>query len=75
MSLESTHIRASVPELIEGQVLVELNRLGGQITLITKEGDSRTAIGSTLPKMNIDAFKTWLHKFSSGQGSFAEDTL
>jgi len=67
MSLETTHIRVSVPELIEGQVLAELNRLGGQITLITKEGDSRTAIGSTLPKMNMDAFKTRLHKGVSPQ--------
>jgi translation elongation factor EF-G len=75
MSLDTTHIRASVPELIEGQVMVELNRLGGRITSVERQSDSRTAIGSTVPKKHIDTFKTWLHKFSSGQGSFAEDNI
>jgi translation elongation factor EF-G len=73
MSQEITHIRASVPKAIEGDVMGTLNRLGGVITTIERESDSRTAIGSTIPTKHIDEFKTWLQKFSSGQGSFAED--
>jgi translation elongation factor EF-G len=73
MSPETTHIRASVPEAIEGEVMLELSRLGGLITSVERDGDSRTAIVSTVPKKHIDAFKTWLRAFSSEQGSFSED--
>lgn len=73
MSPEITHIRASVPEGIEGDVMLALNRLGGRITKVEREGDSRTTIGSTVPKEHIAQFKTWLDTFSSGQGTFAED--
>lgn len=73
MSPEITHIRASVPEGIEGEVILALNRFGGVITKIEREGDSRTTIGSTVPKKHIAQFKTWLDTFSSGQGLLAED--
>jgi translation elongation factor EF-G len=73
MSLEITKIRASVPQLIEGEVMQRLNLLGGQITLIEREGDSRTAIGSTVPKKHMAEVKIWLHTFSNGEGMFEED--
>jgi translation elongation factor EF-G len=70
---QEIHIRASVPETIEGDVMSALNRLGGVITTIEREGDSRTTIGSTIPKKHIGKFKDWLQTFSNGRGSFAED--
>jgi hypothetical protein len=73
MSLEITNIRASVPKMIEVQVMQGLNLLGGEITGIDREGEFRTIITFTIPKKHIGEFKTWLHTFSSGQGTFTED--
>jgi hypothetical protein len=73
MSLEITTIRASVPRMIEGEVIGRLNLLGGYTTGIECEGDSRTVVTSTIPKKNIGVFKNWLHTFTSGQGTFTED--
>jgi translation elongation factor EF-G len=67
------HIRASVPEAIESDVMQELNRLDGKITSIEREQHSRTAIRATVPKKSVADFRAWLKSYSSGQGFLSED--
>ncbi|MDB6124063.1 MAG: hypothetical protein JWQ71_3056 [Pedosphaera sp.] len=69
MPSEIINIRVSVPKVIELEVMGRLNLLNGMITSIAAENDSRTLIGSTIPAQHVESFKTWLHKFSNGQGS------
>jgi translation elongation factor EF-G len=73
MSSDMTQIRCSVPDTIEGEVLLCLNRFGGMITTIEQEANSRTGIGATLPRKHLADFKVWLNSYSSGQSSLSED--
>ena len=68
-----THIRAIVPEAIESEVMLQINRLGGTITLIEREPGSRTAIAGTVSKRDVADFRTWLESYSSGRGLLSED--
>ena len=72
MPEQLAHIRARVPEAIESEIMLHLNRLGGVITLVEREADSRTAIGATVPKEHVSDFTSWLQRFSGGQGSVTE---
>ena len=68
-----THIRASVSEAIEAEVLLQLNRFGGMITSIQREAHSHTAIARTVPKKCVADFRAWLQSYSSGRGLVSED--
>jgi hypothetical protein len=70
---ETAPIRASVPQQIEAEVMLELNRLGGIITSVEQERDSRTAIVATVPKKHVGDFTVWLHRVSGGHASLSED--
>jgi len=72
MADEVAHIRTSVPETLEMEVMQHLNRLGGVITSVECEAKSRTAIGSTLPKTRVAHFKSWLQSYSDGRGKVSE---
>ena len=73
MAEDVAHIRTSVPEALEAEVMLHLNRLGGMITSVECEAESRTAIGSTLPKTRVDDFRSWLQSYSDGRGMVSED--
>ena len=73
MPQDVTHIRASVPEAIEAEVIQQIVRLGGVITSIEREADSRTVVGGTVPKKSVADFRSWLQSSSSGQGLVSED--
>jgi translation elongation factor EF-G len=70
---DDKHIRASVPESLEGEVMQQLVRLGGTITNIESEAELRTAISSTLPKTRVADFRSWLQSFTDGRGLVSED--
>lgn len=70
---DDTSIRARVPESLEIEVMRYLVRLGGVITNIAYDTESRTAISSTLPKSRVADFRSWLQSFSDGRGSFSEE--
>ena len=73
MAEEVAHIRTSVPETLEAEVMQHLNRLGGVITSVEREAESRTSIGSTVPKTRVADFRSWLQSYSDGRGSVSED--
>ena len=73
MPEEVSNVRASVPEVIEAEVMQRISRLGGVITSIESEPNSRTSIGATLPRMHIPDFKSWLNGYSDGRGLVSED--
>jgi hypothetical protein len=66
-------IKVIVPETKQAYVLARLNLLGGVITSIESVAESRAAIGATLPKKNLDEFKTWLSDFTEGGSSMTEN--
>jgi translation elongation factor EF-G len=72
MPQDPSRVRISIPDAIEAEVMLQLNRLGGMITSIEQETASRTAIDGTIPKKHIGDFKAWLDSFSSGQGSVTQ---
>jgi translation elongation factor EF-G len=67
-----TQIRLSVPESIEAEVMLQLNRLGGEITSIECEADSRTAIAGTVPQKCVADFWAWLQAYSDGRGMLSD---
>jgi hypothetical protein len=73
MSPNVAHIRCSVPEAIEVEVMLRLNQFGGMITSVEREADSRASIGATVPRKQVADFKAWLHGHSNGLESFSED--
>jgi translation elongation factor EF-G len=73
MAANSSHIRASVPEALEGEVVQNIVRLGGTITNIEREGEARTAIRATMPKENVAKLRSWLQSYGDGQGSVSEE--
>jgi hypothetical protein len=73
MAQDIAHIRASVPEALEAEVMLHMNRLGGVITAVERERDSRTGIGATIPKDHIAALKYWLENYSDGSGFLSEE--
>jgi hypothetical protein len=73
MAEDFAHIHASVPKIIEGEVMLEINRLAGMITSIERQPDSRTGISATLPKKHLTDFKSWLENYSGSRGSVSED--
>jgi hypothetical protein len=70
---ETSRIRVTVPDAIQGDTLGSLNRLRGFIIHIECEMKSWTAIGAILPTENLQQFKTWLHEYSKGQGRILEE--
>ncbi len=74
MCSEQANIQVSVAETIQVDVLLALNRAGGRITEIRKEGEASTGIGATVPRQNLKSFEAWLQEFSNGQGRIREET-
>jgi len=72
MASDLVQIHVSIPDGLVGEVLAKLNRLGGTVTGITQEVESRTGVDVSIPVTNVAAFKTWLAVFSSGQGHVSE---
>ena len=72
MSPSKINIQVSVPEAVEGEVMLALNRAGGVITDVRREGEHSTAIGAALPAKGLPAFRTWLQDYSKGQGRISE---
>jgi len=72
MASNLVQIHVSIPNGLVGEVLVELNRLGGTVTCIKQEMESRTGIDESIPVTNIAAFKAWLADFSGGHGRVSE---
>ena len=73
MSSEQANIQVLVTESIETEVMGALNRAGGRITDVRREGKCSTGIGATVPRQNLVSFEAWLRNFSNGQGRISED--
>jgi translation elongation factor EF-G len=73
MPKESASIRVIVPEAIEGEVMLALNRARGVVTLVRREGEHSTCIGAAVPRKGLAGFQAWLQQFSNGQGHVSED--
>lgn len=65
-------IRGSVPEEDLGDVLGQINRLGGQITWLTSEPQIRSGFGATIPASKITELQAWITVFTKGRGSVSE---
>ena len=68
-----SHIQIVVTIEEEVEVMSRLNLLGGVITSVSRAGDSRTAVGATIPTERISTFRAWLHTFTGGRSSVTED--
>jgi translation elongation factor EF-G len=66
------NIQVIIPKRLEGDVMQEINRLGGAITKIQEEPDHSTGIEASIPREGMVAFQTWLKDFSNGQGRSSE---
>ena len=73
MDKESANTRVIVPEAIEGEVMLALNRAHGVVTLVRREAAHLTHIGAALPRNGLAGFQAWLQQFSNGQGHVSED--
>ena len=73
MRPDQAHIQVSVAEAIETAVMGALDRVGGRITDVRREGELSTGIGATVPRQNLASFEAWLRDFSKGQGKISED--
>ncbi|MEQ2007201.1 MAG: hypothetical protein ABMA26_10405 [Limisphaerales bacterium] len=67
-------IRVSVPETIQGDVMGQVNRLGGLITSVDCEPGARITFGATMPGERLVEFRNWLHRSSNGQGAVTEES-
>ena len=72
MANHIAQIHVSIPNSLAGEVLGELNRLGGTVTSIQQEAESRTRIDESMPAANVATFKAWLMHFSGGQGHVSD---
>ena len=70
---EKANIQVTVPEAIEQEVMLALNRSGGVITDVRREGEHSTGIGAAVPKSSLATFRGWLQEFTKGQGRISED--
>jgi hypothetical protein len=70
---EKAKIQVTAPEAMELEVMLAVNREGGVITDVRREGDHSTGIGASLPKSSLAGFKAWLHEFTKGQCRISED--
>ncbi len=73
MDRDITNIRVSIPEAVEGDGLLQINKFGGKIISIEREDDSRTGIVAAIPKSNLALLEFSLHMLSGGQARCAED--
>ncbi len=73
MASNRTQIHVGVPDSLVAEVLEKLNRLGGTVTGIEQEKESRTGIDESIPVTNVAGFKAWLMAFCGGQ-SHVSDT-
>ena len=73
MPNEKANIQVTVPEAIELEVMLALNRSGGVITDVRREGERYTGIGAAVPKIRLATFRAWLLEFTKGQGRISED--
>ena len=69
-----TKIHVSVSDALEVEVLLALNRAGGVITELSRQGEHSTSIGATVPSKNVPTFTAWLTDFSKCQGHVSEDS-
>ncbi len=74
MQDKTSKIHGSVAKAIETEVMLALNRAGGVITDVRRQGQLSTSIGASLPARNVSTFAAWLGDFSQGQGRVSEDT-
>jgi len=72
MSEKTLTIHVSVSETIEGEVLLALNRAGGVIIEVRRQGELSTGLGATVPTQNLPTFAKWLREFSKDQGHISE---
>ena len=72
MASHHAQIHVSIPDGLVGEVLQELNRLGGTVTMLQQEKESWTGIDESIPATSVAAFKAWLMEFSGGQGHVSE---
>jgi len=66
------HIYVLVPDALNGEVLLKLNRLGGLATGVIAPQPNWTGIEETLPRTHLPEFKAWLQEYSQGQGEVSE---
>jgi translation elongation factor EF-G len=72
MPEKNSKILVSVPEKMEGEVLLALNRADGVITQVRREGELFTGMGATIPTKNVPTFTAWLRQFSNDLGHISE---
>ena len=72
MPEERVNVLVSVAEIIQADVLSAINRAGGLITGIRKEGEASTAISATISRENLASFEVWLRHLTNGQGRISE---
>jgi translation elongation factor EF-G len=70
---EKANIQVTVPEAIELEVMLALNREGGLITNLRRESSHWTGIEAAVPKSSLASFKSWLQEFTKGQGRISGD--
>ena len=71
---QEANIHVNVPESLEVEVVLALNRFGGVITDVRREPEHSTGIGASLPREGFATFQGWLQDFSKGQGRISEDS-
>ena len=72
MPEKPANVHVTVPEAIQVEAMLALNRCGGVITTVRSEGKGCTGIGVTISKESLVALKTWLQDHSGGQGRISE---
>lgn len=68
MPEEKANIRVTIPEAMEGEVMQALNRAGGLIRNVSKEGNHSTAVDAAIPTHGLPGFRAWLEGYTKGQG-------
>ena len=72
MSEDNANIRVTIPQAMEGEVMLALNRGGGLITNVNKDGEHSTAVDASFPTKGLSAFRAWLQDYSKGQGRISQ---